>query len=47
MAFRKVRCARDLEKLGELEQFVNKARGKDYNLDLASLLRKTGADDET
>ena len=47
MAFRKVRCGRDLGKLGELEEFVNSVRGKDYNLDLATLMRKTGADDDT
>ena len=45
MAFRKVRCNRDLAKLGELEEFVNSVRGKDYNLDLATLFRKTSTDD--
>ena len=45
MAFRKVRCSRDMGKLGELEQFVNSVRGKEYKLDLSTLMRQRSDDD--
>ena len=40
MAFRKVRCTRSVQKLAKLEEFVTKARGRDYHLDIATLLKK-------
>ena len=46
MAFRKLRCNRGVAKLAKLEQFVTKARGRDYELDLGVLLRKTCDDDD-
>lgn len=45
MAFRKLRCDRSLGKLSKLEEFVTKARGRDYNLDLSTLMKSTCDDD--
>ena len=47
MAFRKLRCNRNVDKLAKLEEFVTKARGRDYNLNLKTLLKKTCEDDDT
>ena len=47
MAFRKLRCNRNVSKLAKLEEFVTKARGRDYNLDLSILMKKTCEDDDT
>ena len=47
MGYRKVRCKRNSAMLAKLEEFVNKVRGKDYNLDLALLMKKDCEEDET
>ena len=47
MAFRKLRCNRSLAKLAKLEAFVTKARGRDYNLDLMTLMKTTCDEDDT
>ena len=47
MAFRKIRCDRSISKLSKLEEFVTKARGRDYSIDLALLMKKTCEDDDT
>ena len=47
MAFRKLRCNRGVDKLQKLEQFVTKTRGRQYNLDLALLMKQTCEDDDT
>ena len=41
MAFRKLRCNRSVTKLAKLEEFVTKARGHDYQLDLTKLMKKS------
>lgn len=46
MAFRKLRCSRSVQKLAKLENFVTKARGREYNLDLSILMKKTCEDDD-
>ena len=47
MAFRKLRCNRGLTKLAQLETFVTKARGMEYNLDIRTLMQSSCEEDDT